>query len=88
MSTVSRMTLLDVGGLPNDTLFYIDGLPNETLFYVDGLLNDTPNLLKGMRKTQGARESRQDARVELGLQRPKWFAGDYSAAAKRNPCDP
>ena len=36
MLTVSRMTLLDVGGLPNDTLFYIDGLPNDTLFYVDG----------------------------------------------------
>jgi len=30
MSTVSQMTLLDVSGLPNDTLFYVDGFP--TLF--------------------------------------------------------
>ena len=78
----------DVDGLSNDTLFYVDGFSNDTLFYVDGLPNDTLNLLKGMRKTQGARESRREARVEVGLRRPKWFAGDYFAAAKRNPCDP
>jgi len=57
------MILLDIGSLLNDKLFYIDGLLNDTLFYVDGLLNDTPNLLKGMRKTQGAQESRRDSRV-------------------------
>jgi hypothetical protein len=42
---------------------------------------------RGPRETQGARESRREARVEVGPRRPKGVAGDCSAVAKRNPCD-